>query len=199
MLTDAELQRIRVELGFNTLTVGAAPFVSVTALFETIIRTYLTVGARTTSSSSVTGNGTPLPITLADPTGFNAGDRVWLDVDARQESVTVQSLAGSVLTALFNLTHSGTYPVYVDGGEGAVRNQLAVIESIRLKRNASVGRGLLKRADDVEFYPATTGNTLFDTLQKQLMIARDELASILGAPNMWRQKQGGGGSRVALY
>lgn len=198
-LSDAELARIKAELGFNLLTVSAEPFIGVSALFENIIQRYLGAGAATTSSTTVAAAAVPTPIavTLASASGFATGARVWVDVDARLESATVQSLTGAVATMLLQLEHAGTYQVSVDGGESIVRECLARIKATKDQMATVFGTGALKKVDEIEWYGSTT-KTQFGILGDQLMYWRDELASILGAPNMWRQKRSAG-STVAMY
>lgn len=198
-LSAAELLRIRAELGFNVLSNGAEPFIGITSLFDTVIAQYMTAGAATTSSSVVTACATPAPssIALASATGFAQGARVWLDVDDRLESATVQSLAGSTIAVDLAKDHSGTYPVYVDGGEAMVRDILNTIRATKTKMATIFGTGALKKVDEIEWYGSNT-KTQFGMLGDQLMFWRDELAALLGAPNCWRAKRGGGSS-VSVY
>lgn len=120
-----------------------------------------------------------------------------IDVDARQETVTVQALSGTSLTALITKTHSGSYPVTVEGGESIVREKLAELFSARSRRAEDQGSGALKAVvGDVEYYD--TGMTAFATSNAEIDILRDELAAILGVPNMWRQRQAAG-QRLSVY
>ena len=117
-LLDSEIARIKAELGYNLLTTGALPYIGITQVFEQVIQDNVLAGASTTSTTAVSAQSTPTPvgITLASATGFAAGVRVVLDVDDRQETATVQSMSGSVITVQLTGVHSGTYPVTVDGG-----------------------------------------------------------------------------------
>lgn len=200
-LLTSEIRRIRVELGYNALNAGAEPYISVVAMFETVISTYLQAGAVTTSSTSVTAQTSPTPvaITLDDVTGFTAGDVVVVDVDSRQERATIQALVGSAITLQLLGAHSGaSYPVTVEGGEAIVRDILRKIYSIsnpggQLEGFASSAG--LKRAEDIEWYSTGSGgSSQFSDLRKLRMYWRDELASVLGVPNLWRLKSGGGRS-----
>src|SRR5260221_10271484 len=96
-LLDSEIVRCRHELGYNVLSIQALPYIGITTIFDQVIQTYITSGAKTTSGSPVSAALVPTPqtIVLADGTGFHAGDRVINDVDGRQELVTAQSLAGA--------------------------------------------------------------------------------------------------------
>lgn len=197
-LSSAELLRVRAELGFNVLSNGAAPFIGVTSLFDTVIAEYMTAGAATTSSTAVTAASAPTPvsITLASATGFDSGARVWLDVDDRMESATIQSLTGAVAVVDLIKAHTGTYAVYVDGGEAMVRDILNTIKATKAKMGTIFGTGALKKVDEIEWY--STSKTQFGMLGDQLMFWRDELASLLGAPNCWRGTRGGG-STISVY
>ncbi len=198
-LTTAEIWRIRAELGYNVLTVGAEPFISTTALFETIIKTYISTGAATTSATAVVAAVPPVPVTivLASAIGFATGDRIWVDVEDRMESSVIQSLSGANATVELRNAHSGTYPVAQDGGEAMVREILAKIKGVKEELVATYGSGSLKRVDEVEFY-GTNNKTQFGIVGEKLMFWRDELASILGAINAWRLKRSAGGT-VAMY
>lgn len=202
MLTTAELARIKAELGWNVLSTGAEPFIGVAMIFEQVIAQYLTTGAATTSATTVTavGGGAAQPVTLvlASATGFAPGNLIWVDVDAQQESATIQSLTGTSAALALRNGHSGTYPVYVDSGEAIVRELLARIRAVKLELAGIFGEGALKKVDEVEFYE--TGSALFGSTSKVLMFWRDELASAIGdiSLNRWRARQGGGGS-ISVY
>lgn len=101
-------------MGYPLMEIGAEPYIGVAAIFSQVIQPYLLSGAMT-SSATVVPTPSPLPspvaLTLTSATGFNAGDSVTVDVDARSETVTVQSISGSVATFLLAKPHTGTYPV----------------------------------------------------------------------------------------
>lgn len=195
---DSEIRRIRHELGFNTLAVGAEPYVSVTLLFEQVVQANTLAGAATTSTTSVTAASAPTPVTLtlASATGFQAGQRVVVDVDANREVATVRSISGATAVLLLQKAHTGTYPVEVESGETITRETLARIDSVKSELAGTFGYGALKKVDEIEFYD--TSSSLFGTLGDQLMYWRDELASTLGVPNMWRGRQSAGAS-LSLY
>lgn len=199
-LTDSEIQEIKVELGWHALTTDALPYVSWTALFEQVIQPNVSSLASTTSSTAVTPTTpvSPTAITLASASGFAAGNRIVVDVDDRQETVTVAALSGASATATFTKPHSGIYPVAVECGETLVRSRLAQIRATKQKLRTNYGLGTLKRADDVEWYQGTSQTTLFDQLNGQLMYWRDELAAACGDVklNRWRRL---GGAQVAMY
>lgn len=197
-LSTSELQRIKAELGWNVLSTGAEPYIGVAMVFEQVIAVYMTAGAETTSATTVPATTEPKlrDITLTSATGFAVGSRIWLDVGDNQESTTVQSVTGAVVRALLSKPHSGTYPVYVDGGESIVRELLARIKGVKDELAGIFGEGALKKVDEVEFY--ATGMTLFGSTGKALMFWRDELASAIGdvSLNRWRRRSGGGSMSV---
>lgn len=190
-LSTADITRIKAELGWNVLTVGAEPFIGVAAIFSQVIQPFMTSGATTTTSSAVTASSTPAPATLVltDPTGFSAGDRVFVDVDDLQESGTIRSLSGSNLGVLLRLAHTGTYPVTVDGGEGIVREILKNIRDVKRELGQTFGEGAIKQVDELGFY-ATRDRTMFGNIGDQLKYWRRELSQILTngqGINMWER------------
>jgi hypothetical protein len=193
-LLTSELRRIREELGYNVLDAGAEPYLGVHAVFDQVIAVYMQGGASTTSSTSVTAatTATPVTLTLASATGFTAGDNVAIDVDDRYEQARVQAVSGSTITVLLNLAHTGTYPVTVEGGEMIVREILREIAKVKARIGQILTIAGLKRADEVEWYPASKGQGPFAELIKLLSFWRDELASALGVVNLRRARMGGG-------
>lgn len=198
-LSTSELRRIRAELGYNVLNAGAEPFIGVHAVFDQVIAEYMQAGAATTSTTAVTAASSPTPvaITLASATGFTAGDRVIIDVDTRQEIVTIQSVSGSAITVQLQLTHSGTYPVEVEGGQSIVRRLLRNLAAISEQVDSAGSTAGIKKVDEIEFFGEGSSAQLSRLLELQ-MSQRDELASVLGVQNLWRLRQGAGLS-TALY
>lgn len=194
-LLQSEVTRIRAELGYHVLTVDAEPYISYISLFDQIIQPYLSSGATTTSTTVVPAATTPTPVTLtlASATGFDAGSRVVIDVDSRQETATIQSVSGSAITVLLSGVHGGgglSYPVTVEGGETLVRETLRQISLAREQRSKSGGRGALKEViGDVSWYD--TGKSAFESSTSEIMALRDELAALLGVANMWRVRSAG--------
>jgi len=200
-LLDSELERIKAELGYNVLTVGALPYVGHSSLFSAVIQPYMGAGASTTSSTTVAAATSPTPatLTLASGTGFASGVRVVIDVDDRQEIVTAQNVSGASLTVLLTLAHTGTYPVTVEGGETLIREQLTRLRAINAQITAAASTAGIKRVDVIEFYGGgATGSAQIDVLYKQRDRARDELASLCGIRNAWRDKAQGS-QRIAMY
>lgn len=198
-LLDSELARIKAELGFNLLGI-AQPYFDVVSIFEGVIQPYLEAGAATTATQTVTAATTPTPValTLASATGFAAGDRVVVDVDARQEWATVQSLLGSIITVALSNAHTGTFPVTVEGGEAIVREILVKIRNVKTRMGETFGAGALKKVDEVEFFGS--GKSFFGGLGSELQFWRTELAAVLGDPslNQW-SKRAEGAQRLSVY
>lgn len=205
-LLSSEVWRVKAELGYNLLNIGAEPYIGVTSLFEQVIKPYLSSGAITTSSTVVTAQDGPtaVTLTLASAIGFSQFDRVIVDVDANQEAASVRAISGNNITVLLSGAHSGTYPVTVEGGEGIVRETLSRIQSVKTQMAATLGEGQLKKVDEVEFYQspmavsASLGGGIFGMLAAQLAFWRDELASILGIQSMWKLRASAG-ARLSVY
>jgi len=205
-LLNSELARIKAELGFNLLNVGAIPYISITSLFEQVIQPYLSAGAITTSSTVVSAQTSPtaVTLTLASTTGFSQFDRVIVDVDDQQEAASIRAISGASITLLLSGAHSGTYPVTVEGGEAIVRENLRRIMAVKTAMADVLGEGELKKVDEVEFYQsanakaASVGGGLFANLSAQLTYWRNELASCLGIASMWSQRASGG-QRLSVY
>jgi hypothetical protein len=199
-LTDAEVARVKAELGYNLLTIGALPYIGHAQIFDNVIQPYLDGGAATTSSTAVTAATSPTPValTLAAATGFAAGVRVVVDVDTRQEVVTAQSLAGSILTVQLSLAHSGTYPVIVEGGESIVRDILRKIDGVRTQLNNAASTAGIKQVDVIEFHGSTSATSQYTTLKGALAFWRGELASVLGIPDLHALRSSAG-QVLSLY
>lgn len=199
-LLDSELARIKWHLGFNVLSIGALPYVGYVSLFDQVIQPYVEAGAKTTSSTTVAvaSEPTPVTLTLGSSVGFSAEARVIIDVDSRQERVTVQSLSGSTITVLLSLAHSGTYPVVVEGPESIVRDVLGQCDAAWAQYNEAVSNAGIKslgRGPEIEWFPETGGGGALSAARATLRHWRMELASLLGiAPN-----RGGGAGRAELY
>lgn len=196
-LLTSELERIKYELGYNLIGI-AQPYIETVAIFEGVIQPYLSAGAATTSATAVTAATTPTPVTLTltSGTGFSSGDRVVIDVDDRQEVVTARLVSGASLTVDLSLTHSGTYPVTVEGGESIVRELLRNIRSTKTEMGLTFGEGALKKVDEIEWYQG--GNTMFGNIGAQLSYWREELASALGIQSLWSSRRAGA-QRLSVY
>lgn len=204
-LTDAEIQRVRYELGYPNLNNAAEPYIGIAAVFTQVIQPYTLSGASTTSSTPVAAASTPTPqtLSLASATGFAAGGVVLVDVDSRQERATVQSISGSSITLQLSLAHSGTYPVVLEGGESIIRD---ILRELRFVADAIINlkdRVGLKKADEIEFFGG--GQTLasqgIDPMTHTLNLReywRDELARCLGIPRL-NSKNSAGGSEIEVY
>ncbi len=203
-LTASDLAQIKASLGYNTLTIGAIPYVAYLSLFDQVVQPYLQAGAATTSSTAVTASSTPavVSLALALATGFAAGDRVVVDVDSLQEEATIRSVTGSAISVALSLAHAGTYPVTVVGGETIIRSILRRLIALGTQLDSVAATAGLKRAEDIEWYQSASGayggSAQLGGLYAQRDVLRDELAAALGVPNLWRVRKAGATS-VALY
>lgn len=211
-LLPSELARIKFELGFNQLNIGAEPYISVTRYFEQIVLPNLNSGALTTSTTVVTavpvGSGpAPVSITLASVAGVNLLDRLIIDVDLAQEEATVQSVTGSAVVVSLAKAHgsAGAYPVSVEGGESIVRQYLARCRKIADRIEAFGPRAGVKKADEVEFFGGSSRGgkepSGFRTLEEMQQYFRSELCTLLfGVGSIQQLVRGnGGGARIGVY
>lgn len=202
-LLDSEVARIKAELGYNALTVGAVPYVAVTRLFENVIQAYMGAGATTASSTIVTAvsdpsSPSPVTLTLSSATGFTAGDTVIVDVDSRQEYATVQATSGATITVLLAKAHTWTYPVTVEGGETLVREYLTKLRLLNApggQFDQAADKSGIEQIDEIRFFGGPQGSAALRDLRRLQRHYRDELASILGVPNL---RDGGSGS-ISVY
>lgn len=202
-LLTSELRRIKAELGYNVLASGAEPYIGVHAVFEQVVQTYCTAGAVTSSSTAVTAatSPTPVPLTLVSATGFSLFDRVVVDVDDRQEIATVSLVSGLAVTLQLSKTHSGTYPVTVEGGEAIVRDILRKIDHISKPGGMlekSGGTAGIKSVDEVEFFGASGEINRLKEIEKLRAYYRQELADALGVQNL-RALRRGGSDALSVY
>jgi hypothetical protein len=141
-------------------------------------------------------------LTLVDPTGFHAWDKVYLDVDEGQEIVTIQSIAASNILVTPTKIHGGmgAYPVIVDGGVAQARNLLRTIDKLTTKIGDSGDTAGIKRVEEIEFFQARNGSSsVFQDVKAQREDARKELAEVLGLVYMRGSRRGSGGHRAEVY
>lgn len=198
-LTSGELDRIRAELGWNVLNVGAEPYIGVAAIFSQVIAPYLREGNDTTTSTAVTTAapaGEFVTLTVANATGIELHSRVAVDVDDFFEMATVRSLSGLSVGVILKKRHVGTYPVTVDGGLVQIRECLAAIYETHQKIKELDGTGAIKAVDEIQFYDVK-GRTHLEVLTDMLTHWREELRSRLFGQG--QSPHHGGGSACALF
>lgn len=195
-LTPGELDRCRAELGYNLLSVGAEPYVGVSALFSQVVAPFLREGADTTSATAVTAvtAGAFVTLTVASATGIVLHERVAVDVDDYLEMATVRSVSGTSVGVILKKAHAGTYPVTVDGGLQKVRECLAAIFKVHQNISELEGTGALKQVDEIQWYD-TKGKSHLQLLNDQLEHWRNQLSA---AFNVERRNERLGGC-VSLY
>ena len=212
-LLQSELERIKIELGWNGLAFAAEPYVGIAAVFESVVRPYLLSGLITTSATVVTAANAlaPVALTLAATSGTNTqgtavtvspGDTLVIDVDDRQETAKVQSLSGAVATVHIRLAHSGTYPVTVEGAEAYVRECLRNCRDAAARIANSAKRAGVRKVDEIEFFEGkgTGGSTVFKELVEQRDYWRGELyRTLFGQGNRGLSATGGSGGSIAVY
>lgn len=200
-ISNAEVYRLKYELGYGTLKAGAEPYIGeVVAIFNQVIQTYLDSEASTTSATRVSVHDCPTPValTLASVTGMTVGLRIAVDVDSLYEETTIQSVSGSIVTAPLALAHSGTYPVTSDGGEMIVRATLREIYLARKELSDARSSAGVSQIDkgDVKLHGRSShagGASRIAELQSLIAYWQDELAGVLGVANMRRARRASGG------
>ncbi len=206
-LLTSEVARLKYELGFNLLAVGAEPYIGVAALFEQVIQPYLLGGAMTTSSTTVAAASTPTAVSLAlaSAAGISVGDALIVDVDSLQERATIRSLSGVTAGVLLSKAHSGTYPVTVEGGESIIRailQRLQALSGLGVEGGAMSGAietAGIKKVDEIEFFgTGTWSGSQMSLLIRQREYWRDELANALGIERL-NGSGASGGSDVSVY
>ena len=204
VLSQADLQRVKQELGFNQLAVGAEPYIGVTRYFEQIVLPNLNAGALTTSSTAVTAASVPtqVAITVGSVVGLAMFDQVYVDVDAAMERATIQAVAGSTITVLLSKAHAGTYPVSQEGGTALVRWYLSKLRSIADQIASSAIRAGVKKIDEIELFGGSSRagqeRNAFRSLEDMQGYYRGELCKLLfGVGDIG--SFGGAGGRVGIY
>jgi hypothetical protein len=192
MLTEGELDRIRAELGYNVLNVGAEPYIGVQAIFSQVLQPFLREGLETTSTTTVAAHtaGAVVALTLASVTGISLRSRIAVDVDDSLEMATVRAIAGTSVSVILKKAHAGAYPISVDAGLQIVRECLAGIYRAQLLIEDLEGEGALKKVDEVEFYDSR-GKTRLQLLEAQAEHWRNRLASVLNMPRNVSSRAGG--------
>jgi len=201
-LLQSELQRLKIELGYNALTLSALPYAldGVTQIFEQVVGPYLQAGELNHSSTGVvvpaSGNPTVVTLTLlTTPTAIVQGDRIIVDQDFAQEAAHVQTVTSSTVSLALSKAHAGTYPITVEGGEAIVRYYLGQCISIADRISRAASRSGIKKADEVEFFPSTTNQRgVIDDMLHLQRYWRQELASAVGVANLRDARGSGGGS-----
>lgn len=206
-LNTSELQRVKAELGFNQLNIGAEPYIGVTRYFEQIVVPNLNAGALTTCLTAVSASSAPraAALTLGSVVGFNLLDRVIVDVDDAAEEATIQSITGSAIVVRLSKAHGdgvNAYPVAVEGGESLVRLYLSRLRRIADRIDRFGARAGVKKADEIEFFGgAGRGGrepSGFKTLEEMQGYLRGELCKLLFGVGSIGQF-GGAGGRVGVY
>lgn len=194
-LLDSEISRIKWHLGFTVVGIGAEPRIDYVALFDQVIQPYVGSNATTTSSTTVAAASTPTPVTLtlASATGFNPSDKAVIDVDSRQERVTVQSVSGSTISVILTKAHSGTYPVSVEGPDTIVRDILQRCDDAWAAYSTALSSAGLKQLGqgEIEWFEEKGSAGRLGALKATLARWRGELGSVLGISP---RNRGNGGS-----
>lgn len=195
----SELQRIKVELGYNALTLSALPYAfdGISAIFEQIVQPYLQFGELNASATCVPNADAARPVTLrlnTVPTAIKVGDRLIVDQDDNQEAAHVTAVTAMSVTVALQNPHEGTYPVTVEGGESIAREYLreCILVSKRISK-LGARAGIQQVDGDLKFFATTmTQKGPFGELQQLQRHWRNELSTCLGVENLREAARGAG-------
>ena len=191
-LSDAELYRLRAELGDNVLEVAASPYLGIRSVWTVIQDNLAAPSIQTTTATAVTAAGAA-SLVLTSATGFAAGQRVVLDVDEAREVVTVRAISVATISVLCRKTHAGTYPVTVETAETIVRGLLSDLEIARQRLDEGAVSAGLKRVDEVE-WAGDRGTAAILAHSKYQRALRLELARACGVAQFYLASSGASSS-----
>jgi hypothetical protein len=213
-LSSSDLQRVKFELGFNQLNVGAEPYLSITRAFEQVIVPNLNAGELNTSTTLVPATAAPTPVVLQLQnviSSITLLDHVLIDVDDATEYATVVDIntvsSPNTITVRLTKAHGsgGTgYPVNQEGGVQMVRFYLQRCRKIADRIDRFGARAGVKKADEMEFFGGAGGRggkepSGFKTLSDIQQYWRSELCMLLFGVGNLSQLGGGVGNRVGVY
>ena len=179
-LSEDEIGRIKAEVLDNVLDIGAVPYVSIRAIYDTIQQHVVSSTiAPTTSATAVTATGAAV-LTLASVTGLASSSRVALDVDGTREVVTVRAVAGSTISVVCRRLHSGTYPVEVESPLTIVRGLLSDLASLDDQEQDATASAGLRAVDEVQWFGGSGEQTIAQALLARRAELRDRLARACG-------------------
>lgn len=207
-LTNADILRLKAELFYNVVGIGAEAYSSLdgyVALFDRAVQPYL-IDYGTTSSTVVAVGAGVTTLTLAanptvpgnnvQPLAFAAGTNVVVDLGPNAEKSTILAISGLIVTLTLSLAHGGyTYPVLVQGGEQLIRDIFTQIDTINSEmRTIAPKTAGIEQVDEVKLYASGHGRrnskSKFDELVFQRHTARRDLAALLGVPYLFDVRGG---------
>lgn len=195
-LDDADIVRIRAELGDNIVAALANPYIGVRVVYD-VIQSYVQTDVVPTSSATTVSTSGPVVLTLGSVSGLDVGSRVVLDVDDQREVVSVRAVSGSTVSVVCRKTHSGTYPVEVENPLTIVRGLLADLETISQRERLLFGSAGVKRVDEIEFFGASEGGSALvsiDAARKRARIRLAQACGVVWIANGEAARAAGGGS-----
>lgn len=194
-LNDVEMDRLRAELGFNVLTIGAVPYIPHVVIFD-LIRDYVSSTFDPTTSSTAVSAAGPSTITVADATNIVQFGQYVIDTGAQQEVVTCGNIATTTFSGVFAKTHSGTYPVERESRLTLVRTILAKLTTLEDVIYRAMSQSGIKKVDEIEFFGSSGESSRLQQLTDTRTMLRRELAARVNLSAFVRQVVGvdvGGG------
>ena len=193
-LDDADIVRIRAELGDNIVAALANPYIGVRAVYD-VIQSYVQTDVEATSSSTSVTTAGPVTLTLASVSGLSVGSRVVVDVDDQREVVTVRAVVGSTVSVVCRKTHSGTYPVENENPLTIVRGILADLETIAQRERLLYASAGVKSVDEIEFFGRAEGGALasIDDARRRARMRLAQACGVVWIANGEAARAAGGG------
>jgi hypothetical protein len=189
-LTDDELARIKAEVFDNLLGLGAIPYFDVRTLYPVIRDNVVSSDVAATTSSTAVSVVGATTITLADATGYAAGQRIVLDVDDARETVTIRALTGAVASVICRYTHAGTYPVQVESPLTLVRGYISDLITLEQIERGAFDTAGVKRVDEIEFFGMQEGGSKIAVVNATRDRLRAKLASALNLTKIMAEMRG---------
>lgn len=194
-MTDAEIEAIRVHLGWGAIKVAAYPYTpdGFYEVFHQVVQPNLQEGPATTIATAIaTGTTT---VTPASMTGIVPFQQVYVDVADDHESVMVRAVTATTFTAKFTKDHPANCPVQVESGVARLRALLwsankayETLQSSGITQTAGIkqlGQG------EIEWFPG--GQVLADTVSHYKHIV-SMISAIVRVEPAW----GGAGGNTTL-
>lgn len=123
VLSEAEIEELRWHLGYGNVGIGGYPYTpdGYFELFRNVISEYITTGAETSATTTITAN-TIAVVTPLSMTDIVPNARLMVDAGDEAEVVVVKAVTATTFTAKFTIAHTAAgYPVAVYSGLARLR------------------------------------------------------------------------------
>jgi hypothetical protein len=192
-LSAAEIDSLRMHLGYGNIALGAEPYTPDTFLevFQNVVSPYLSTATETSATTAVAA-GSTVVVTPVSMTGITPYTQLVIDVADQAEIVSVKAVAATTFTAYFTKAHAVSgYPIATLRGVSRLRMLLHDADvAWRAMMSQEVGASAgLKQVDkgDVEWFNgASVLRGRLDHYKSIVML----ISSLVRVPPVWGQRQG---------